>query len=140
MSRIADNAIPIKTSFEGVFEAWLDATYLLLHNLSAKERLIMAAYLRKHFELSQKVNDEAILSRILMDETTKLQIMEECDIKRAHLQVITAHFKKEGLMVDGKINPKLIPDLSKEALEKGELRLLIVFKYERGNSNQESIS
>jgi hypothetical protein len=140
MNRIADNVIPIKTSLEGFFEAWLDTTNLLLHHLSAKERKIMAAYLKKHFELSQKVNDEAILSRILMDETTKVQIMEECNIKRSHLQVINAHFKKEGLMVDGRINPKLIPAISKESLEKGEFRLLVVFKYEGDQSNQTSIS
>lgn len=129
MSRIADNAIPIKTTFDGVFEAWLDATYLLLHTLSLRERAVMACFLRKHYELSKKVNDEAILSRILIDDTTKAQVMEECGIKKSHLQVILAHFRKEGLMIDGRIAPKLIPDLSEEALSKGELRLLIVFRY-----------
>ena len=139
MSRIADSVIPIKTSFTGFFEAWLDSTYLLLHTLSAKERTVMAAYLKKHFELSQKVNDEAILSRILMDETTKQQIMDECGIKRSHLQVITAHLKKEGLMVNGRIAPKLIPD--REAVEKGEMRLLIVYRYDKEEpSNTESLS
>jgi len=138
MNRIADSVIPIKTSFTGFFEAWLDSTYLLLHKLTAKERSIMAVFLRKHYELSQKINDEAILSRVLLDETTKLQVIEECNISKGQLQVAIAQFKKKGLMVGGKIAPKLIPD--REAVERGELRLLIVYKYDKEPDNTEGIS
>lgn len=128
MGRIADNVISLKTSLGGVFEAWLDSTHLLLHNLTPKERAVMAAYLRKHYEISQKTNDEAILQRILTDETTKRQILEECNIKRSHLQVILTSFKKEGLLVNGVIKPSLIPAITPETTQTGEFRLLIVFK------------
>ena len=58
--RIADNVIPISTPLNvSFFKAWLDFT-APLHNLTGKERVVMAHYLKKHYELSKVIMNDAI--------------------------------------------------------------------------------
>lgn len=125
--RIADNVIPISTPLDvSFFRAWLDFT-APLHALTNKERLVMAHYLKEHYDLSKVVTDDAILAQVLSSLTTKQKIMNACDLKPVNLQVILHKFKKLNLMSEGKIIPKLIPAVTSEVLESGEFRLMIRF-------------
>ena len=125
--RIADNVIPITTSLDvSFFRAWLDFT-APLHALTNKERLVMAYYLKEHYELSKVVTDDAILAQVLSGLSTKQKIMSACDLKPVNLQVILHKFKKFGLMTEGVITPKLIPAVTPEVEESGEFRLMVRF-------------
>lgn len=125
--RIADNLIPVSTPLNVTFfKAWLDFT-APLHNLTGKERVVMAHYLKKHYELSKVIMDNAILAQVLSDTSTKQEIMKACDLKASNLQVILHKFKKAKVLIDGIIDPKLIPDVNKEVEESGEFRLMVRF-------------
>lgn len=125
--RIADNVIPISTPLDvSFFRAWLDFT-TPLHGLTNKERLVMAYYLKEHYDLNKVVTDDAILAQVLSGISIKQKIMEACDLKPSNLQVVLHKFKKHKLMVDGKIDPKLIPAVTPEVEEFGEFRLMIRF-------------
>lgn len=125
--RIADNVISISTPLDvSFFRAWLDFT-TPLHGLTNKERLVMAHYLKEHYELNKVITDNAILAQVLASTTTKQKIMEACDLKASNLQVVLHRFKKLGVMKEGVIDPKLIPAVTEETLVSGEFRLMIMF-------------
>lgn len=125
--RIADNVIPISTPLNvSFFKAWLDFT-APLHNLTGKERVVMAHYLKKHYELSKVIMNDAILAQVLSDTSTKQEIMKACDLKASNLQVILHKFKKGKVLIDGVIDPKLIPAITPEVEESSEFRLMVRF-------------
>ena len=127
--RIADNVIPISTSLDvSFFRAWLDFTSPL-HTLTNKERVVMAHYLKEHYDLNKVVTDDAILSQVLASTSVKQKIMEACSLKASNLQVVLHKFKKLKLMTEGKINPKLIPAVTQEVLDSGEFRLMVRFTF-----------
>lgn len=124
--RIADNVISISTPLDVTFfSAWLDFTSPL-HSLTSKERLVMAYFLKERYELNKVITDDAILSQVLNSTQTKQKIMKACGLKAANLQVILHKFKKSNLMIEGKIEPKLIPAIE-EAEGTGEFRLMVRF-------------
>lgn len=132
--RIADNAIPVSTPLDvSFFKAWLDFT-APIHNLTNKERLVMAYYLLKRYELSKVIMDDAILAQVLSDTSTKQDIMTACDLKASNLQVILHKFKKSKVFVDGIIDPKLIPAITSEVEESGEFRLMILFDIKKNDN------
>lgn len=132
--RIADNVIPISTPLDiSFFRAWLDFT-APLHNLTNSERQVMACYLKKHYELSKDVLKDSLLGSFLMSYEVKKEVMETCNIKPSSLQVILSKFRKTGLMVDGKINPKLIPAITKEVEDSKEFRLMVRFTITNDNA------
>jgi hypothetical protein len=125
--RIADNVIPISTSLDVYFfRAWLDFTSPL-HTLTNKERLVMAHYLKEHYDLNKVVTDDAILAQVLSGTSIKQKIMDACNLKASNLQVVLHKFKKLNLMVEGRINPKLVPAVTPEVVESGEFRLMVRF-------------
>lgn len=131
--RIADNAIPISTPLDVTFfKAWLDFI-APIHNLTNKERAVMAYYLLKRHELSKVIMDDAILAQVLSDTSTKQDIMAACDLKASNLQVILHKFKKSKVFVDGVIDPKLIPAVTPEVEENGEFRLMILFNIKKND-------
>lgn len=134
--RIADNAIPVSTPLNVTFfKAWLDFI-VPLHGLPNRERVVMAHYLKKHYELSKVIMNDAILAQVLSDTSTKQDIMKACDLKASNLQVILHKFKKNKVLVDGVIDPKLIPQITPEVEESGEFRLMVVFSLEKGGENE----
>ena len=125
--RIADNVIPVSTSLDvSFFRAWLDFT-APLHTLTTKERIVMAHYLKEHYDLNKVITDDAILSQVLASTSVKQKIMESCGLKASNLQVVLHKFKKLKLMIEGKINPKLIPAVTPEVVDSGEFRLMVRF-------------
>lgn len=129
--RIADNVIPISTPLNvSFFKAWLDFT-APLHNLTSKERVVMAHYLKKHYELSKVIMNDAILAQVLSDTSTKQEIMKACDLKASNLQVILHKFKKGKVLIEGVIDPKLIPAITPAVEESGEFRLMVRFSIDK---------
>lgn len=125
--RIADNVISVQTPLDvSFFSAWLDFTEPL-HGLKKKERLVMSHYLKEHYDLHKVITDDAILAQVLASSATKQKIMEACNLKASNLQVVLHKFKKSKAMIEGVIDPKLIPALTQEATDSGEFRLMIVF-------------
>lgn len=59
-----------------------------------------------------------------MSEDTKRAIRKECNITQTYFQVIMTKYKKNKIIIDGKVNPKLIPKISEGAKN---LHLLVTF-------------
>jgi hypothetical protein len=128
----ANNAIRIPTSLQGkFFRIWIE--YLTpLHNLTNREKDIVAAFIKARFELSKSVSDSDLLDRILMSDDIKNQIKDECGVSDAFFQVILGKLRKTGILRNGKINPKFIP---KRLSEKDQsFQLLLHFDLDAANN------
>ena len=66
-----------------------------------------------------------ILDKVTMSEDTKRKVREECNITLPHFQVIMGKLRKNKVIVDGKINPRFIPNIDEET---GTFQLLLLFE------------
>lgn len=94
------------------------------HNLTDREIDVVVSFLKKRFELSQKISDTEILNKVLMGEDTKRQIREENNISLQYFQVIMGKLRNKNVIIDNKINPKFIPNIQKGA---SGFKLLLLF-------------
>jgi len=111
--RIKSNS-KLKMSPEGdFFRAWVEFLKPV-HNLTSREMDVLAAFLKKRYELSNVIIDADTLDTVLMSEGTKREIREECGVSAKHFQVIMSTFRRNGVVVNNKIYLNLIPSVSKE--------------------------
>lgn len=105
----ANNVIRIPTSLKGkFFRTWIE--YLTpLHNLTNREKDVVAAFLKARFDLSKSIPDPVWLDKTVMSDEIKARVKEECNVSDAFFQVILGKLKRTGVIRDGKINPMFIP-------------------------------
>lgn len=127
-----NNAIRVPTSLKGdFFNKWVEHL-TPLHHLTKREQDVFAAFLKARFELSHSITDEVLLDQVVMSDSTKTKIKEECGISDAFFQVILGKLRKQKVIIDNRINPKLIP----KKLNDGDksLLLLLYFDLDEGNN------
>ena len=93
--------------------------------LTERETDVVASFLKQRWELFKlkDIKDQSILDALTMSSDTINKVVEECKITKQHFYVVMSSLKKKGV-IDGKINPKLIPNLK----EDGMFKLDILFK------------
>lgn len=97
-------------------------------NFTERELDLVAEFLHQRFELSKVISDPAVLDSMTMSEATKNKVIEACGVSKEHFYVIMSRLRKSGIIVNGIINPRLIPNIRQE--DNGTFQLLILF---RGN-------
>ena len=60
-----------------------------------------------------------------MSDDTKRKVREECNITLPHFQVIMSKLRKNKVIIDGKINPRFIPNIDGDT---GVFQLLLFFE------------
>lgn len=121
----ANNVIRIPTSLDGKFFRYWFMFLQPFHKLTERETDVITAFVKHRYELSKVIKDEDILDRVTMSEDTKKKVREECDITLPHFQVIMGKLRKNGVIIDGKINPRFIPNISEES---GHFQLMLLFE------------
>lgn len=123
--KIANNVIRIPTSLKGkFFRRWFEFLKPF-HGLTNKEIDVITAFVKERYELSKVIKDNNILDRVVMSEETKRKIREECGITPIHFQVIMGKLRKSGVIVNGKIENKFIPNINEDT---GIFQLLLLFE------------
>jgi len=123
-----NNIIPIPTTLDTTFFRWWVEILRPLHKLTEREMDVITIFLRKRHELSKDILDPIKLDKYLMSDDIKREIREECGITAAHFQVIMGKLRKQGVMHDGKINPKFIPNVKDDD---GIFQLLFFFQLKK---------
>ena len=113
MSKI-NNAIRISTSLDSKFFRYWFEFLQPFHKLTDREMDVITSFVKHRFELSKKINDSDILDKVVMGDDTRKKVREECGLTLAHFQVIMGKLRKNKLIVDGKINPKFLPNIKEE--------------------------
>lgn len=125
MERKVNNAITVPAPLDGkFFEYWL-SFIKPLHKLTAREVDVAASFLRQRHNLSKVISEQELLDKIVMNDDTKRKVREECNISKAHFQVIMTELKKNKFIINGKINQKFIPKLDSDS---DSFKLLLLFE------------
>ena len=118
--------IPIIPTPDKDFFTWWCILLTAFVKLTPKEIEVVASFLRRRHELSKSISSSDILDSQLMSNDVRNKIIEECGITLANFYVIKGNLKKNGIITENGINPKLIPRF-RDGDEKS-FQLLISFK------------
>ena len=93
--------------------------------LTEREIDVVASLLKQRWELFKlkDIKDQSILDALTMSSDTLDKVVKECRITKQHFYVVMSSLKKKGI-IDGHINPRLIPNMKEE----GTFKLTILFK------------
>ena len=116
--------VPISMGI-GFFRWW--CTFLKSFiSLTPRELDVTASFLKQRWELSKSIDDPSLLDEMVMSESTKKKVIEECEITKQHFYVVMSNLRKNKVIINDKINSRLIPNIRKE--DNGCFQLLILFK------------
>lgn len=105
------------------FRYWLDILEPF-HKLTNREVEVAVSFLWNRYELSKVISDPNLLEENAVNEATKKKVREECNITLAHFQVIMGKLKKSKIFLNGRLNPKYIPNIKEDA---GYFQLVFLF-------------
>lgn len=121
-----DSVVMVPGSMDSFFRKWFEFLEPF-HKLTAREMDVATAFVKQRYELSKVIKDPEILDREVMSEFTKRKVREDCNITLPHFQVIMGKLRKSRVIVDGKLNPRFIPNVGEEA---ASFKLLLYFKFQ----------
>ena len=120
-----NNIVRIPCSLNGSFFRYWFKFLEPFHKLTDREIDVITSFVKQRHELSKVIKDNEILDKVTMSEDTKKKVREECNITLPHFQVIMGKLRKNKVIVDGKINPRFIPNIDEET---GYFQLLLLFE------------
>lgn len=100
---------------DGKFFRWWFEVLKPVHHLTNRESDVIAAFVQKRYELSKAISDTKLLDEVLMQEKYKKEVRIEAGVSAEFFQVIMGKLKRNGVIVDGKINPRYIPPIKEGA-------------------------
>ena len=108
------NVVRIPTSLDGKFFRYWFEFLEPLHKLTGREIDVIASFVKQRYELSKVIKDSDILERVTMSEDTKKKVREDCNMSLAHFQVIMGKLRKNKVIIDNKVNPRFIPQITED--------------------------
>ena len=73
-------------------------------------------------------------NKTVLSTQTRVLIKEKCKLSDAHFQVIFSKLKREGFIIDGKINKRFIPRIDPDD---SQFKMLLLFDIEKINDQQQ---
>ena len=125
MAKQVDSIVRIPCKVDGKFFRYWFEFLTPFHNLTEREMDVITSFVKQRYELSKVIKDNEILDKVTMSEDTKKKVREECNITLPHFQVIMGKLRKNKVIIDGKINPRFIPNIDEET---GTFQLLLLFE------------
>jgi predicted transcriptional regulator len=95
------------------FRVWVEFLRPI-HNLPSRQMDVLAAFLKKRYELGKVISDPKILKNTLMSDPVKKEIMAKYNITYTHFRVIMYKLRKNGVIRDNDIYLNLIPSLTED--------------------------
>ena len=123
MEVAVNNVIRIPTDKKRFFRFWYEFLKPF-HKLTDREIDVITSFTYERFLLSKVILDPDVLDKVVMSEDTKKKVREESNITLAHFQVIMGKLRRNGLIVNNKINPRFIPNITED---NGSFKLMLLF-------------
>lgn len=124
-----NNIVTVPTSLGTEFFKWWCIFLRPFINLTNREIDVVSSFLKQRWELSKHISDPTILDKMVMSEDTKMKVQEECKITSQHLYVVMSNLRKNKVIINNTLNPRLIPNV--RPTDNGVFQLLILFKDEK---------
>lgn len=119
---------PISTTLSfgdmNFFKLWLEFLRPL-HRLPNREMMVLAALLKRRFELSRTIMDEETLDKVLFTNEVKKGIASSLEISSNNLQSVLTNLRKVGIITNNTINKRFIPSMDIDA---DNYKLILHFK------------
>lgn len=120
--RIPSSLLDTKRNF---FRQWLEMIRPL-HGLTTKEIEVLAYLLSKRLELSKSVINGEMIDKLLLSLEGKREIKEDLDISTSHLHMILNKFREKGVIRNGMINKRYIPNVEYDSKD---YKLIMLFEF-----------
>ena len=121
--------IPCKFS-KDFFKYWL--VFLKpFHGLTDRETDVAAAILNERYVLRKKISDASLLDSILMSDDIKKRIRESCNVSLSYFQFVMTKLRKSKFIIDGRVNPRFIPNYDSNS----EFKLMLYFTIDESKEN-----
>lgn len=130
--RKPNNAFTVPTTPGVDFFRWWCIFLRPFIKLTGREIDVIANFLNQRYILSKSISDPSILDTMVMSEATKNKVIEECNITHQHFYVVMSNLRKNKVIVNDIINPRLIPNIRPD--DNGNFQLLILFKDNKVNA------
>jgi hypothetical protein len=106
----------LNLKLKDLFIRWLDVTRAF-HKLTNQQQHVLALLLYYHFLYKKETTNNKILWKIVFDYDTYLKIREDDLFKEKGMSSNVLHniitgLRKKKIIVDGRISPMFIPDLT----------------------------
>ena len=124
-----NNMIMVPISMQKEFFKWWCIFLRPFVKLTDKETEVVASFLKQRWELSKEISNPAILDSQLMANETKEKVIADCGMTLQHFYVVMSSLRKNGVIVNNRLNPRLIPNIRED--DNGVFQLLILFKGEK---------
>lgn len=121
-----NNIVTVPTTLDTGFFRWWCVFLRPFVKLTERETDVIASFLKQRWELSKSISDPAILDTMVMSEDTKQKVLQDCNITLQHFYVVMSNLRKNKVIVNNVINPRLIPNIRQD--DNGTFQLLILFK------------
>lgn len=125
MNKRANNIIRIPCSLDKSFFKYWFKFLAPFHKLTEREIEVITSIAKHRYELSKVIKDDNILDKVTMSEDTKKKVREECNMTLPYFQGIMSKLKKNKVIIDGRVNPKFIPNIDEDS---GTFQLLLLFE------------
>jgi hypothetical protein len=106
------NIANIRTNVDGMFDNWVALTQPL-HKLTDAESNILLAFLKKRYLFSCNIDSDEVVNKLLFSSETRKEIMISLGYKMGTFQNYLTSMRTKGVIMDNKINPKLLPNYEK---------------------------
>lgn len=123
-----NNIVRVPCSLSGSFFKYWFMFLKPFHDLTDREMDVAASFIKQRHELSKVIKDDDILDKVTMSEDTKKKVREDCKVTLPHFQVIMGKLRKNNIIVNGKLNPKFVPNLDEET---GAFQLMLLFDFSK---------
>jgi hypothetical protein len=94
--------------------------------LTKREISVLSSLLKHRWLLSKTILDPVLLDRDVMNDSTREKVLEELNITKENFYVIKNNLQKKNIIVDGTLNPKVIPNIRPD--DNGCFQLVILLK------------
>lgn len=121
-----NNIVTVPTSLDTDFFKWWCIFLRPFINLTNREIDVIASFLKHRWELSKYISDPVILDSMVMSDDTKKKVMDECNITLQHFYVVMSNLRKNNIIKNNTLNPRLVPNIRQD--DNGCFQLLVLFK------------
>ena len=118
-----NSLITVPITLDNFFPVWVD--FLTpFYNLTQNGKKVFAALLKKRYKLSKTAKPTDDLDSIMLSKAGKKELIEELQMNRLCFKIALDLLITEKIIVDGKINKRLIPKITND---KGIYKVMLVF-------------
>ena len=123
---------------DGTFFHWWIRFLTPFHALTEREMDVTAALFHRRYELSKTVNDPVLLDKLVLSQDSRNVVEKRLNVKRGYMNVILTKLRKCRVIIDDRLNPKFIPNVTPEnSTEMFSVLLVFDFKADAKKKQQE---